>query len=77
MKKESQEKLERVHQIAFTMDYGSAEERCVALYDSTMVTEEEAVKFIHSGVEYSPKIVIMSAEQAKNVFGINAEETDQ
>ena len=56
--------------IGFVRVFGAMQEKSVALFDSRNVQEEEVANFLHSGLWYNPQIVIMSAEQAKNVLGI-------
>ena len=75
MRKESIEKLDKVMAVTYTKVYPGGEEvDQVALYDGTMVTEPEVRKYIEADIVYRPDIIVVTAEQARNVLGIKTKE---
>lgn len=64
------DKMDHLKIIPFSVEYGSFTERSVAVFDDRNIKEEEVIHFIRNAHNtYHPHIIVISAQQAKSVFG--------
>lgn len=64
-----EEKKKHLYIIEWETKYGRLTDRNVAIFDDRQISQEEALRLIHAGT-YSPYVVVISKEQARNVFGM-------
>lgn len=64
-----EEKKKHLYIIEWDEDHGKLLSSKVAIFDDRQIQQREAIKLVSAGV-YSPFVVVMSKEQARNVFGM-------
>ena len=64
-----EEKKKHLYIIEWETKYGRLTDSNVAIFDDRQISQEEALRLIRAG-EYSPYIVVISKDQARNVFGM-------
>lgn len=64
-----EEKKKHLYIIEHETKYGRLTDSNVAIFDDRQISQEDALRSIRAG-EYSPYVVVMSKDQARNVFGM-------
>lgn len=69
----TEEKKQHLYCIEFTTTYGSTEFQSVAIFDDRQISQKDALRYLKKERipgEDHPNIVILTKEQARNVFGM-------